>query len=606
MKLRMKKLLSLALAGAMVFSMAACGGSSDSANDSSGGSGNAAESAASVQGNTSEPQYGGEATLYYPKFYDFWDPAMINEYQYSFWYETLFVIDWGLNDTSTYAFGASTVPVEYMAGQIAEDTGTFDADAGTVTVKLRDDVYFQDGDPYNGRQLVADDVVFSYSRLLGLNGYEKFVAADNPMIDWDSNLYMLEGVEATDDQTVVFTLKSDYANEVGYQAFVNQKVNIVGTEWGDLSEDEQADWHYAKGTGPYIITAYEADNSMTLEKNENYYDYDERYPDNKLPYIDKITLVYIADSSNILSQAMSGKLDWFGENGKNVLTTEQLSQLTEANTGYNYVYNSSSPVAIGLKTSQAPFDDENVRIAMQHAIDLPGISQAFLGISADEVIVPGLWSPDLTAWTTIGTWDADTLAEYDYDPELAKQMLEEAGYPDGFEFTIQLDPTANQEIFTEAKAELAQVGITMNIETAAEMMEAVQTSQDPDDERQYNTNYGGFPNYNLANMMIGDSSARLEVETNSYNHHNQEVFDLLASMQTATTIADQSDMAQQLDTIFAGEHWGIMLTGVQPCTDWMSSRIGGYSGEKVYFDQNMRTIWSRLWIDQGASGSASE
>ena len=600
----MKKLLSLAVAGAMVFSLAACGSSGSSSSSGSGdqsaagsASGNAVQ--ASTGGNTSEPQYGGEVTLYYPKFYDFWDPAMINEYQYSFWYESLFVIDWSLDDTDTYAFGASTVPVEYMAGQIAEDTGTWDEATGTVTVNLRDDVYFQDGAPYNGRQLTSEDVVFSYSRLLGLNGYEK-VEFEDSMIDWESNLYMLEGVEASGDATVVFDLADDYNNEVGYQAFINQKVNIAGVEWGDLSADEQADWSNAKGTGPYVITAYEADNSMTLEKNENYYDYDERYPDNKLPYIDKITLVYIADSSNILAQAMSGSLDWFGENGKNVLTTEQLNQLSEANTGYNYVYNSSSPVAIGLKTSQSPFDDENVRIAMQHAINLPGISEAFLGVAADDVVIPGCWSPDLTTWTTIGDWDAETLAEYDYDPELAKEMLEEAGYPDGFEFTIQLDPTADQEIFTEAKSELAQVGITMEIEVASEMMEAVSTSQDPDDERQYNTMYGAFSNYNLANMMIGDSSERLVVETNSYNHTNQEVFDLLADMQTASTIADQSEMAQKLDTIFAESHWGIMLTGVQPCTDWMSARIGGYSGEKVYYDQNMRTIWSRLWVDQSA------
>ena len=77
MKQKMKKLLSLAVAGAMVFSLAACGSSGSSSSSGSGdqsaagsASGNAVQ--ASTGGNTSEPQYGGEVTLYYPKFYDFW------------------------------------------------------------------------------------------------------------------------------------------------------------------------------------------------------------------------------------------------------------------------------------------------------------------------------------------------------------------------------------------------------------------------------------------------------------------------------------------------------------------------------------------------------
>ena len=108
--------------------------------------------------------------------------------------------------------------------------------------------------------------------------------------------------------------------------------------------------------------------------------------------------------------------------------------------------------------------------------------------------------------------------------------------------------------------------------------------------------YGAFSAYNLANMMTGDNSAMLKVETNSYNHDNQEYYDLLNKMQQATTLDEQASIAQQLDTIFAESHWGIMVTGVQPCTDWMSKRVGGYTGEKVYYDDNMRTIWSRLWV----------
>ena len=590
----MKKILSLILALAMVFSLAACGGSTTT-ESSDASSDTAEEETTPVAANDSEPTYGGEVNLYYPKFYNYFDPAMMNEYQYSFWYETLWTID--MSKSSEYSFDAASTPVEYMTGQLATDMGEMNYDDATLTVTLRDDVYFQDGEPYNGRALVADDVVWSYSRLLGLNGLEKVVVTDSPM-DWTTSLYMIEGVEATDEHTVVFHFAEQYNNEVGYAAFVNAKVNIGGTEWDDLTDDQKADWHYAKGTGPYILEDYVADNSMKLVKNENYYDYDDRYPENKLPYIDTINLIYIEYSANVLAQAMAGELDWFGENGKNVLDNTQLSQLDESAAGISYKYLSGSPVAIGFKVSQEPFNNDQVRAALQHAIDIAGISQVYFNITEDDLVIPGLWSPSLSTWSTVGSWSDELTSEFTYDPELAKSMLEEAGYPDGFEFTIQLDPTANMSIFEEAKSELAQIGVTMNIETASEMMEAVQVSQDPEDTRQFNTYGGGFSSYSLASMMIGDNTAQLQVETNGFNHTDQNVFDLLASMSSATTVDDQSKYAQELDQIFPSSHWALYLCGVQPTYDWMSSRVGGYSGEKVYYDDNMRTVWSRLWVSE--------
>ena len=69
-------------------------------------------------------------------------------------------------------------------------------------------------------------------------------------------------------------------------------------------------------------------------------------------------------------------------------------------------------------------------------------------------------------------------------------------------------------------------------------------------------------------------------------------------MASATTVDEQSSIAQQLDQLFPQNHWAIDLCGVQPTYDWISTRIGGYSGEKVYYDNNMRTIWSRLWVSE--------
>jgi peptide/nickel transport system substrate-binding protein len=434
---------------------------------------------------------------------------------------------------------------------------------------------------------VADDVVWSYSRLLGLNGIEKVETE----IDWSTIIYMVAGIEATDDHTVVFHLADGYNTEVAIAALMNAKVNIAGPEWDELTDDQKLDWHYAKGTGPYEITAYEDGNSMVLEKNENYYDYDERYPENKLPYIDKITLVYIQDSSNVLAQAMSGDLDWFGENGKDVLSSAQLEQLSAADTGTLYKYMSSSPANIALKCNQEPFNDIRVRQAMQYAIDIQTIDASYFG--NDTFTLCGLWSPTLTTWSKAGTYDDELMQKYTYDPEKAKELLTEAGYPDGFEFTIFLDPLGDADLYAVAADYLSQVGITMNIEVAAEMMESVQASQDGEDTRQSNGYGGGYSSYSLAFNMTGNGAMG-----NAYFHDDQSWYDKLNELSSAETVDDQVEIANELDTLWLENQWGVVLSGVQPTYDYMSYKIGGYNGEKVYYSDNMRTIFARLWVNQ--------
>ena len=592
----MKKIVSLLLASAMVLSLAACGGGGGGTGESQSPAATPAVPAATPEATpvSGEPRYGGTATVYYPKFYNYFDPAMMDEYQFAFWYETLWVVDWGLNDPATYSFGPGEVPMEYMAGQLAVDTGTFDAQAGTLTVKLRDDVYFQDGAPYNGRPFVAEDVVWSYSRLLGLNGYDMVESE----FDWRGNLNMIAGVEATDEHTVVFTFAEGMANTIALTQMLNAKVNIAGPEWDALSETEKADWHNAKGTGPYVLTDYVPDNSMTFTRNENYYDHDERHPENKLPYIDTVNLVYIADSSQILAQAQAGKLDWFGENGKDVLSLDQLTQLSAADVGTLYPFSAGSPSSIALKVCQEPFTDVRVRQAMQLAIDLEAVNK-FLGNDGD-VVVPGLWSTALSTWTTVDSWPEDLKAQFTTrtadlaaNQEKAKALLADAGYADGFAFDIELDPTANLELFQVAKSYLQQIGITMNISVAAEMMEAVQHSQDYSLPLQSAGFGGGFGEYMLAFMMTGDGPM-----PNAFGHTDTAYLEKLEAMGKAGSAEERAAIARELDQYFPAQHWAILVAGVQPNYDFMGSRIGGYSGEKIYYKGNMRTYWSRLWIQE--------
>ncbi len=148
------------------------------------------------------------------------------------------------------------VPFRWRYGQLA-DSWEFDQNAGTHDGEAaRRCSASRTASPYNGRALTADDVVWSYSRLLGING----IAKVETEFDWANALTMLAGVEAVDDSTVVFTFADGMATDIQLQALMNAKVNIGGAEWDSCPQT----WEYAKGTGPYVLSEYVQDNSMTF------------------------------------------------------------------------------------------------------------------------------------------------------------------------------------------------------------------------------------------------------------------------------------------------------------------------------------------------------
>lgn len=248
----MKKLAALVLALAMVCSLAACGGggatSQPAQSGSAGGSNAPASSGDSAPASPAElsvsdavnstPTYGGSATvLYGDDLLQYFDPAMGDNRTYSLWLECLFNYDWGANQPE---YGSSSYTnYTYYAGQIA-DSYEVDYDAGTITVKLRDDVHFQDKsavglgdyDVFKGRQVVASDVAYSYDRLLGIDGV---TPTQNTEMPWQMLLPPIESIETPDDQTVVFHIPG--LTEVQLDSFITAPVNITGPEWDTLTID---------------------------------------------------------------------------------------------------------------------------------------------------------------------------------------------------------------------------------------------------------------------------------------------------------------------------------------------------------------------------------
>jgi len=578
----MKKSVSLLLTLVILFSLTACGGGSTQTDTAGSGS-------AETEDLTSdEPKYGGSLTIQYDNFNTVFDPAMGESYCYDLWAEHLWCMNWGLDDPDTYAFQENVYTMDEVQGQIA-DQWNWDADTMQLTVTIRNDIYFQEKNgEYNifgGRNLTAEDVKYSYDRLTGLgSGFtaDTLVYIDS---DWASKLSMLDSVEVTDTYTVVFHLNT--ASETKLSDFMVAAVDITGPEWDSLTDEQKNDWHYACGTGPYILTDFVADNHYTFTRNENYYDYDERYPENKLPYLDEIILQKYGDTTSAISGFIAGDLDYINVDAS--LSDSEKNQIQDNVKGVTVQTFASGAEAMNLKINSAPFDDINVRKAMQLAINLEEVNSDYYGY--DELDYAGVWSPSRSDYQC--EWSDELLSEYQYDPDKARELLTEAGYPDGFEFTVAVSSAGNMDVFQMAKSYLANVGITMNIEGLSDMMELMILQSAENDNRCYNDWMG-----NITSM----SDAYQNYKTDRFDwgnyFNNTDIVDMLTNAYSAQTMDEQAQYAQEAEEYILSQHWSIALSGMTAKYAYVSSSVGGLeNGELLTAGVFMGTITARLWAN---------
>lgn len=593
----MKRFAATLLALTLLLSLAACGpGESAQTPEPSGPAPTVTGGETTPAVDSGAPLYGGSATFYYSDFNQVFDPAMGEAYTYSLWLETLWTMDWGLNDPSVYGFKNNSLSADTVAGQIVDTwEWTCNGDGTSdLAVTIRDDIYFQEKDEaydvFGGRNLTAADVAYSYDRLWGTGS----CAGKAPVVidaDWlqrmDGLIDLENPVEVTGDYSLVFHLTTE--SEPRLSEFMIAQINITGPEWDTLTDAQKNDWHYACGTGPYILTDYVAGSHYTFTKNENYYDYDERHPENKLPYLNTVTLTSVADATAAMSAFIAGNLDYIAITAN--LSEDQTAQLKAAcgDSLRELIYPYSGE-GLSLKVNQAPFNDIRVRVAMQKAINLEEVNAAYFGYDT-PVQYAGLWDPTLAGWSATDEWDSKLVDEYTYDPEAAKALLADAGYPDGFSFTVAVDNMADVDLFQLAKSYLSAIGINMDIQVLSDMMEGRQIQGDPNDPRQFNMNIGTSVDAGFAYQTFAtDGFAYCNY------HEDTHMNELLFNTRGATTLEDQAAYAKQTDLYFSQQHWTIALSGITQAHEYLASRIGGLeNGELLSAYHLTKPILARVW-----------
>lgn len=402
---KMKHWLLLS-AVSVVLILAACSGGDSSSKDES------------AKGNKENPvaNRGNEVVIGVPSEPQNWDPI------------DTFLLDWSTVATSVFeGLIDRDVNLELNPG-LAESWEYIDDK--TLQFKLRQGVTFHNGEPFN-----AEAVKYTFDRLLGEQGQA------GPQY---SNYNSIDSVEINDEYTVTFHL--NIIDPVLLTKLASYGAVIVPPQYIEENGEEHFD-NNPVGTGPFKMTAYKRDQEIVLEKNENYWK-------DGLPKLDKVTFKVIPEASTRLAELQTGTID--------IMKRVEVAQAeTVKSTNYLELLEVETPTVFALRfdTSVEPLDDAKVRQAINYAIDRDALI---------EEILKGYGVPIATFQSELSFGYNPDLKPYPYDPEKAKQLLEEAGVEEGT--TIDVVIPGNDGNFKEITQAVAfyldQVGIILNIQTA--------------------------------------------------------------------------------------------------------------------------------------------
>ena len=290
-------------------------------------------------------------------------------------------------------------------------------DGLTYTFTLREDVVF-----HNGATCTTDDVLYSFETCAATTVYSTVAEA----------LSAVTGITAQGNDIIIQLSEAN-----GDFLAVVSSVQIIPAGYTDQATAPI-------GTGPFKYASRSVQENFVLEKHDAYY--------GEPAKLDKVTYRIYEDSSAVITALESGALDMMAH-----LTTDQINNLTN---GYTVLEGTMNLVqAVYLNHSFEPFSDPLVRQALCYAVDVDSL----MAINAD-----GHGTKTGTSMVpSFGKYFDPSLAEaYPYDVDKAKELLAQAGYADGFTFTITVPSNYPQHVAAGVviAEQLKAVGVTAEIQ----------------------------------------------------------------------------------------------------------------------------------------------
>ncbi|MFI5186034.1 MAG: ABC transporter substrate-binding protein [Chitinophagales bacterium] len=324
-------------------------------------------------------------------------------------YNTLVEVDKDLN----------IVPSVAKSWEISDDRLLY-------TFHLRSDIFFQDDDAFStgeGRRLTAQDVAYSFNRII-----DKQVASPGAWI-FNHKVDSVNGFKAIDDSTFQLKLIRPYMPILGILSM--QYCSIVPKEAVEKYGNDFR--RHPVGTGPFAFVAWEEGQALILKKNKNYFEKDSL--GNRLPYLDGIKVSFYDSKATEFLLFRQKQLDFMNDI-ESSFKDEVLTKKGELRKNWEkkivlqtHPYLNIEYLGILVDTSNvlvknSPMRIKKIRQAINYGFDRRKMIlylRNSLGIPAESGFVPA----------GLPSFDSADVKGYRYDPEKTKQLLAEAGFPDG-------------------------------------------------------------------------------------------------------------------------------------------------------------------------------
>lgn len=369
---------------------------------------------------------------------------------------------------------------------------------------LRNDVFFHDNDKFpdgKGRKVTAQDFVYSFGRLIDSNVASTGGWLFNEKVDKQLPF------EAVNDTIFLIHLKSPFKPMMGLLTL--QYCSVVPKEVVDFYGKDYR--KHPCGTGPFKFVRWEENNVLILTKNKSYFEIDSL--GNRLPYLDGVRINFVADRGTEYFQFIQHKIDFLSGldvSYKDKLLTKSGELREEWKSKINFCkmpYLNTEYLGIAMTNQpNVALRNKKVRQAINYALDKRKMLMYLrngIGVPAESGMIPA----------GLPCYAPEAVKGYSYNPEKAKQLLIEAGYPNGKGIEpvkVYSNPTY-QDLITYIANELSNVGIPCKIEntTGSFLKEAMRKNDVeffraswigdyPDGENYlalFYSKYGAPPNY---------------------------------------------------------------------------------------------------------------
>lgn len=421
---------------------------------------------------------------------------------------------------------------------------TISEDGLTYTFTLRNDVYFHDNQCFEngkGRKVTAKDFVISFNRL-----YDARVSSAVSLL---ANIDRTEktgykGFMATNDSTFIVYLKEPFS------AFLD----VLTMKYFSVIPFEAVDFYGQDfrrnpvGTGPFKFKLWEEGTKLVLLKNENYFEFDGK---NRLPYLDAVTISFVKDRETAFMELLNGKYDMLsGADAFNI------NEVLDKNGNLKSVYAEKFMMQkqTFLKTDYLGIlIDENIDIVKKSPLKTKALRKA-INYGFDRVKLVQYFRNNVGYPATAGfipnglpSYNEKIVKGYTYNPEKVRQLLIEAGYPDGKNLPeITLHTTDNyleQTEFIQSQLADNNINVKISVDKPVVLRQAVASCEYNFFKKSWVGDYADEESF----MSLFYSKNFAPIGSN-YTHYKNPEFDVLFDKVIREQNREiKNDLYQQMD-----------------------------------------------------------